>query len=74
MRWLNKYPITVDEIVGCLQEIYDQIYAEELIGDMRPLLLKEAMKRIKATTGMRTDDCGIVDGIVFNENITKSSD
>jgi hypothetical protein len=44
MRNLLVYPITIIEIEECLLRLSDEINAEERIGDMRPLLLREAAK------------------------------
>ncbi len=48
MRDLIRYPITEGEIVECLKTLRDHISAEESVGDMRPLLLEEAIIAVKA--------------------------
>lgn len=47
MRDLVRYPITRDEILSCLQSYSDRSVLEECIGDMRSLLLTEAMNAVK---------------------------
>ena len=48
MRDLEKYPITTDEIIQCLQRLMDDVSYEKtgLVGDMRPLLLANAIQII----------------------------
>ena len=45
MRNLIQYPISKEEIVGCLKEFAKEVDPEitGLYGDMRPLLLAEAV-------------------------------
>ena len=47
MRNLAEYPIDDDEIIECLKALANELASEERIGDMRPLLLKEAAKRLE---------------------------
>lgn len=49
MRNTHEYPVTLDEIVDCLQRLHNDIIHEhpDLIGDMRPLLLRKAISLIK---------------------------
>jgi hypothetical protein len=42
MRNLKAYPITLDEIEQCLLCFAEELSKDELIGDMRPLLLQTA--------------------------------
>ena len=42
MRDLGRYPVTKEEVLKCLTEITEEIEKQELIGDMRPMLLKIA--------------------------------
>jgi len=48
MRDLEQYPITTDEIIQCLKELMNDVAYEKtgLTGDMRPLLLANAIKII----------------------------
>ena len=48
MRNLVEYPVTKVEIMLCLKEIMDDC-DQELIGDMRPLLINEAIKHVRAS-------------------------
>lgn len=43
MRNLAQYPITKKEIIEYLLNLSDQIATEGAIGDVRPLLLTEAV-------------------------------
>lgn len=47
MRNINKYPITVEEVVKALLDLADIINGEDRIGDMRPTLLKVAAQTIE---------------------------
>jgi len=47
MRNLKEFPITKDEIIDCLRQLQEDIIKEDLVGDMRPILLEEAMDIIK---------------------------
>ncbi len=51
MRDTHQYPITDSEIIECLEtlrsELIDQAGKGMMMGDMRPLLLGEAIQRIK---------------------------
>ena len=49
MRSLQTYPITLDEIERCLLTLADSIFAEGRRGDMRPTLLREAARIVKAS-------------------------
>jgi hypothetical protein len=42
MRNLKAYPITLDEIEQCLLCLAEELSKDELVGDMRPLLLQKA--------------------------------
>lgn len=44
MRNLSKHPVSIGEIVKCLDDMADEIVLEQILGDMRPLLLREASK------------------------------
>lgn len=44
MRDLRRYPVTIGEIEACLLQLSDEINSQELIGDMRPILLRTAAK------------------------------
>ena len=58
MRNLRRYPITIHEIVECLEKLAEEINPpgpDMAIGDMRPLLLKEAA-RIVLRTGFAVSD------------------
>lgn len=48
MRNLEQYPITTDEIIQCLKVLMDDVAYEKtgLVGDMRPLLLANAIRII----------------------------
>lgn len=46
MRNTLVYPVTDAEIIDCLTTIMNEISDKLLIGDMRPLLLREAINRI----------------------------
>ncbi len=46
MRDLHTYPITYKEISSCLDRLADEINKEELVGDMRPTLLKVAANMV----------------------------
>ena len=50
MRDLKRYPVTVPEIEECLLKLSEELAAEELDGDMRPLLLRTAALMIQAQT------------------------
>ena len=43
MRNLLQYPVTKQEIINCLKEFAAEVSPEESCGDMRPLLLAEAI-------------------------------
>ena len=45
MRNLIQYPVTKEEIIGCLKEFVKEVDPETtgLYGDMRPILLAEAV-------------------------------
>lgn len=51
MRNLAEYPITLDEVIECLNGLKLEAMAEAVenlsYGDMRPLLLEHAIKVIK---------------------------
>jgi hypothetical protein len=49
MRNLMEYPITKEEIIGYLTELFEDVDPEKtrLVGDMRPSLLREAIEIIK---------------------------
>lgn len=47
MRNLVEYPITLDEIVECLETYKRQAMDEERIGDMRPVLLDLAIMAVR---------------------------
>lgn len=46
MRNILEYPITTKEIIECLEELKKEC-DPNLIGDMRPLLLDEAIKAVR---------------------------
>jgi hypothetical protein len=46
MRNLEQYPVTLDEIIDCL-ETFKTECDPELIGDMRPLLLDMAIAAVQ---------------------------
>ena len=48
MRNTEEYPVTKEEIINCLHSLASQISEEGAIGDMRPLLLQEAIAIISA--------------------------
>ena len=47
MRNLAKYPIDDNEIIECLKKLSKQLVEEGRIGDMRPMILTEAAKRLE---------------------------
>jgi hypothetical protein len=47
MRNLLVYPVTLDEIVECLERCRDDARAEERCGDMRPMLLNLAISAVR---------------------------
>ena len=47
MRNLMEFPIDDDEILECLKTLSEQLTSEGRIGDMRPMLLTEAAKRLE---------------------------
>lgn len=49
MRDLSRYPITADEIINCLEDLRVRLTLEGGVGDMRPLLLAEAAKRLRCS-------------------------
>jgi hypothetical protein len=55
MRNLLEYPITKEEIVECLAELARTFDNLELCGDMRPLLLKRAIKIIKSAKEIKNE-------------------
>lgn len=55
MRNLLQYPITLSEVVQCLDTLQAQLNNEENIGDMRPLLLEHA-SRIVLRAGFAISD------------------
>ena len=50
MRDINKYPITIAEIILYLEKLEKDISSEMRIGDVRPLLLRNAIKIIEKTS------------------------
>jgi hypothetical protein len=46
MRNLKEYPVTLDEIVECLQAFKAEC-DPELVGDMRPTLLDHAIAAVR---------------------------
>lgn len=50
MRNTAQYPVTIDEIRACLLGLSVGISEEMRMGDIRPLLLKEAAAIIQAYT------------------------
>lgn len=58
MRNLQEYPITVDEVIECLKDLKKALSPEitQLCGDMRPLLLDEAIKIVEASSVKEVDD------------------
>lgn len=53
MRNLTQYPITLKEITDCLDQCSADINDDEIVGDMRPLLLRTAsqiLKRLQSVT------------------------
>jgi hypothetical protein len=55
MRNLARHPITLDEIERCLLQLSEELSDSGLIGDMRPLLLREAATIVRRT-GFVTDN------------------
>ncbi len=49
MRDLRAHPITTDEIEACLLRLATELASEGRRGDMRPILLREAAKRVVAS-------------------------
>lgn len=47
MRNLLQYPVTLDEIVECLERLRDREATEKRIGDMTPLLLDMAVCAVR---------------------------
>lgn len=48
MRNLAQYPITTDEVIAYLAQLLEEVLTGELAcGDMRPLLLIEAIKLLQ---------------------------
>ena len=56
MRNLVQYPITGDEIVDYLRSLAADVDPEKtrLVGDMRPLLLDEAIRAVRHCYGVRS--------------------
>ncbi len=48
MRNLAQYPVTFEEVMGCLETLKQQHLDEGRIGDMRPKLLQTAMDWLEA--------------------------
>lgn len=48
MRNLVEYPVTKDEIMENMDRLSQEILKEGGVGDMRPLLLREASKLIES--------------------------
>lgn len=46
MRNTVEYPITLSEVIECLRQFQDSC-DPDLIGDMRPLLLKRAIQIVE---------------------------
>lgn len=55
MRNLLEYPITSVEIEGCLIALADELATEGGVGDMRPLLLREAAKIVSRAVFVTSD-------------------
>lgn len=57
MRDLHRYPVTMDEVLACLEKYRDdaikEVSEKKIFGDMRPVLLTSAitMLRAAAATG-----------------------
>ena len=52
MRDTTTHPITPTEIIECLDTLAEQLLSEELIGDMRPLLLREAARAVRRSPNL----------------------
>lgn len=55
MRNLVQHPITTEEILDCLKEFLSEVDPEKtrLCGDVRPLLLREAIKIVELYEDLR---------------------
>ena len=53
MRNLKEYPITLDEVIECLEQFYKEVDPEKTraCGDMRPLLLRKAIEILSFING-----------------------
>ena len=59
MRNLKEYPVTKDEIISFLEEIYAEGMHEMVVGDMAPVLIKEAIKHVRGSK-LELSDLGTV--------------
>jgi len=55
MRNLKEVPLSKEEIIGYLEGYAKRILTEHRIGDMRPLLLKEAAEHVRRSTAQLSD-------------------
>ena len=58
MRNLAQYPLTDEECIKVLSELRDSIITEGAMGDIRPLVLQEAINFFKNPFGHRPTDEG----------------
>lgn len=61
MRNLKEYPVTKEEIISFLEEIYEEGMHEIVVGDIAPLLLNEAIKHVRGSK-LQLSDLGTVQG------------
>lgn len=59
MRNLKEYPVTKEEIEKYLKFLADEIDFQEHVGDMGPLLLREAIRHVRGST-LELSDLGTV--------------
>ena len=52
---LGRYPVRIAEIVEHLEELLQKAKSEMGIGDMRPLLLTEAIRIVKESAAKETN-------------------
>ena len=64
MRNLSEYPITTAEIEACLLRLSEESSSQGRIGDMRPLLLREAAKIVANAGQAEQPDSGVVADLV----------
>lgn len=58
MRNLLEHPVTKDEIVLCLLALTVD-FDPDLVGDMRPMLIREAIKHVRGSA-LKLSDLGTV--------------